>query len=206
MPFRLTPRDDRFYDMYATAATNLVTGAALLREQLAAPVDARPAVAARIHDVEHAADDVTHTIFSTVNSTFVTPFDRSDMYALAGRIDDVMDHMDAAADLIVLYRPHELPAELENQVDVLERAAGLTATAMGGLRTPGSLSEYWIEINRLENEADGVYRRLLATLFSGMYEPMEVLKLKDVVEELEAAADAFEHLAQTVQTIAAKEA
>jgi uncharacterized protein len=141
-----------------------------------------------------------------VNTTFVTPFDREDIYQLAGRIDDILDHLDAAADLIVLYRPAELPPEVGAQVDVLVRAADLTANAMKRLRTPQSLSEYWIEINRLENEADQVHRRLLATLFSGMYEPMEVLKLKDVVEELEAAADAFEHLAHAVQTIAAKEA
>jgi hypothetical protein len=159
-----------------------------------------------MRDTEHAGDDITHEIFSAVNSTFVTPFDREDIYQLAGRIDDILDHLDAAADLIVLYRPAEIPAEVAAQADVLVRAADLTATAMEGLRTPQSLSEYWIEINRLENEADQVYRRLLATLFSGMYEPMEVLKLKDVVEELEAAADAFEHLAHAVQTIAAKEA
>jgi uncharacterized protein Yka (UPF0111/DUF47 family) len=89
---------------------------------------------------------------------------------------------------------------------VLCRAADLTVDAMRRLSTPQELSAYWVEINRLENEGDQAYRRLLATLFSGMYEPLELLKLKDVVEELEAAADAFEHLAQTVQTIAAKEA
>jgi uncharacterized protein len=206
MAFRLTPRDDRFYSMFAAAAANLVTAAGLLGDQLAATLDVRPEIAARMHDVEHAADDATHEIFSTVNSTFVTPFDREDIYALAGRIDDVMDHMDAAADLIVLYRPAELPAELGQQVDVLVRAASLTSLAMQRLRTPQELADYWIEINRLENEADRVYRRLLATLFSGMYEPMEVLKLKDIVEELEAAADAFEQVAHAVQTIAAKEA
>ncbi len=183
-----------------------MTAAAPLGEQLAAGPDARPAIAARMHDVEHAADDATHEIFSTVNDTFVTPFDREDIYQLAGRIDDVMDHMDAAADLIVLYRPAELPAELGQQVDVLVRAASLTSLAMQRLRTPQELADYWIEINLLENEADGVYRRLLATLFSGMYEPMEVLKLKDVVEELEAAAAAFEQVVHAVQTIAAKEA
>jgi predicted phosphate transport protein (TIGR00153 family) len=202
MALRLTPRDDRFYTMFATAATNLVTGASLLAEQISAKVDERPEVAARMRDAEHAGDDVTHDIFSTVNATFVTPFDREDIYQLAGRLDDVLDHMDAAADLIVLYRP----AEIRQQVDVLARAAGLTAEAMARLRTPQDLSDFWIEINRLENEADQVYRRLLATLFSGMYEPMEVLKLKDIVEELEAAADAFEQVAHAVQTIAAKEA
>jgi predicted phosphate transport protein (TIGR00153 family) len=206
MALRFTPRDDRFYSMFEAAAKNLAAGATLLREQVSSGVDDRPAVAARMRDTEHAGDDITHEIFSTVNTTFVTPFDREDIYQLAGRIDDILDHLDAAADLIVLYRPAELPAEVGAQVDVLVRAADLTAGAMTRLRTPQSLSEYWIEINRLENEADQVHRRLLATLFSGMYEPMEVLKLKDVVEELEAAADAFEHLAHAVQTIAAKEA
>jgi uncharacterized protein len=206
MALRFTPRDDRFYKMFEAAATNLAEGAVLLREQIGSVVDDRPAVAARMRDTEHAGDDITHEIFSTVNTTFVTPFDREDIYQLAGRIDDILDHLDAAADLIVLYRPAELPTEVGAQVDVLVRAAELTATAMKGLRSPQSLTDYWIEINRLENEADQVHRRLLATLFSGMYEPMEVLKLKDVVEELEAAADAFEHLAHAVQTIAAKEA
>ena len=206
MALRLTPRDDRFYTMFAAAARNLVTGATLLGEQLDAPVDDRPEIAARMHDAEHAGDEATHEIFSTVNTTFVTPFDRQDIYQLAGSIDDVLDHMDAAADLLVLYRPAELPDGIKQQVDVLVRAADLTARSMERLRTPQSLSEFWIEINRLENEADQVHRRLLATLFSGMYEPMEVLKLKDVVEELEAAADAFEEIAHVVQTIAAKEA
>jgi len=206
MALRLTPRDDRFYTMFEAAAKNLVVGATLLREQVESPIDDRPAVAARMRDVEHAGDDITHEIFSTVNATFVTPFDRADIYQLAGCIDDVLDHLDAAADLIVLYRPAELPSEIGAQVDVLVRMADLTATAMQGLRTPQSLQDYWIEINRLENEADQLHRRLLATLFSGMYEPMEVLKLKDIVEEMEAGADAFEHLAHAVQTIAAKEA
>ncbi|HYY10940.1 MAG TPA: DUF47 family protein, partial [Kineosporiaceae bacterium] len=191
---------------FAASAQHLVTGAGLLREQLAADIDDRPALAARMRDTEHEGDDITHEIFSTVNATFVTPFDREDIYQLAGRIDDVLDHLDAAADLVVLYRPADLPAGILEQADVLVRAADVTVAAMRRLRTPQELSEYWIEINRLENEADQVYRRLLATLFSGMYEAMEVLKLKDVVEELEAAADAFEHLAHSVQTIAAKEA
>jgi predicted phosphate transport protein (TIGR00153 family) len=206
MAWRLTPKDDRFYTMFASAAENLVTGARLLSEQLTAPVETRPAIAARMHETEHAGDDTTHEIFSAVNTTFVTPFDREDIYALAGRLDDVLDHMDAAADLVVLYRPVEIPDGVDQQVDVLGRAADLTVDAMRRLRTPQELSGYWVEINRLENEGDQAYRHLLATLFSGMYEPLELLKLKDVVEELEAATDAFEQVAHAVQTIAAKEA
>jgi predicted phosphate transport protein (TIGR00153 family) len=206
MAWRLTPRDDRFYEMFAGAAKNLVAGARLLEEQLTAPPDVRPAIAVKMHETEHAGDDATHDIFSAVNTTFVTPFDREDIYALAGRLDDVLDHMDAAADLVVPYRPVEIPDGVGEQVDVLCRAADLTVDAMQRLRTPQELSGYWVEINRLENEGDQAYRRLLATLFSGMYEPLELLKLKDVVEELEAAADAFEQVAHAVQTIAAKDA
>jgi predicted phosphate transport protein (TIGR00153 family) len=140
-----------------------------------------------------------------LNETFVTPFDREDIYRLASSLDDVMDAMEAAVDLVVLYKIGELPAEVADQVDVLERAAELTAEAMPRLRSMKDLSEYWIELNRLENQADHVYRRLLARLFSGEYDTLTVLKLKEVVDQLEEAADAFEHVANTVETIAVKE-
>jgi predicted phosphate transport protein (TIGR00153 family) len=140
-----------------------------------------------------------------LNETFVTPFDREDIYRLASSLDDVMDAMEAAVDLVALYQIGELPAEIADQVDVLERAAELTADAMPRLRSMKDLSEFWIELNRLENQADQVYRRLLARLFSGDYDALTVLKLKEVVDQLEAAADAFEHVANTVETIAVKE-
>ena len=116
-----------------------------------------------------------------------------------------MDAMEAAVDLVVLYQIDELPPEIADQVDVLERAAELTAEAMPRLRSMKDLSEFWIELNRLENQADQVYRRLLARLFGGDYDALTVLKLKEVVDQLEAAADAFEHVANTVETIAVKE-
>jgi predicted phosphate transport protein (TIGR00153 family) len=140
-----------------------------------------------------------------LNETFVTPFDREDIYRLASSLDDVMDAMEAAVDLVVLYQIGDLPSEIADQVDVLERAAELTAAAMPRLRSMKDLSDYWIELNRLENQADQVYRRLLARLFSGEYDALTVMKLKEVVDQLEAAADAFEHVANTVETIAVKE-
>jgi uncharacterized protein len=116
-----------------------------------------------------------------------------------------MDFMEAAADLVVLYKIDELPREVVGQVEVLERAAELTAEAMPRLRGMKDLSEYWIEINRLENQGDQVYRSLLAELFGGEYDALTVLKLKEVVDQLEAAADAFEKVANTVESIAVKE-
>jgi predicted phosphate transport protein (TIGR00153 family) len=202
---RLTPRQNSFYGMFATSGRNLMEGAGLLKELLGADHSDRKEIAERMRKCEHAGDEATHAIMRELNETFVTPFDREDIYRLASSLDDVMDYMEAAVDLVVLYKIAELPAEVADQVDVLERAAELTAEAMPRLRSMKDLSEFWIELNRLENQADQVYRRILAKLFSGEYDALTVLKLKEVVDQLEAAADAFEHVANTVETIAVKE-
>jgi predicted phosphate transport protein (TIGR00153 family) len=202
---RLTPRETSFYDMFAASADNLVTGSKLLLELLGADVSARPELAERMRAAEHAGDDTTHAIFHQLNSSFITPFDREDIYNLASSLDDVMDYMEEAVDLVVLYEIEALPKGVEQQIEVLARAADLTAAAMPGLRTMDNLAEYWIEVNRLENQADQIHRKLLAHLFGGSYEAIEVLKLKQIVDVLEEAADAFEHVANTVETIAVKE-
>ena len=140
-----------------------------------------------------------------LNQTFVTPFDRDDIYGLASSLDDCMDFMEEAGDLIVLYKIEELPPLVSDQVDVLQRCAELTAEAMPRLRSMQDLSEYWVEINRLENEADRTYRKLLAEMFNNGTDAIELMKLKEVVDALEHAADAFEKVANTVETIALKE-
>jgi predicted phosphate transport protein (TIGR00153 family) len=201
--FRLTPRETSFYPMFAQAADNLVVAAKLLDELFS--TEANGALAERMRDVEHQGDEVTHLIMRRLNSTFVTPFDRADIYTLASRLDDVLDAMDEAVDFVVLYKLWNLPAEVADQVGVLQRMAELTAQAMPRLRTLKDLDDFWIEINRLENDADRLYRRLLAKLFGGEYDALTVLKLKDVVDALEEAADAFEHVANTVETIVLKE-
>jgi uncharacterized protein len=202
---RLTPAQNSFYTMFATSGKNLVVGAGLLKDLLGADADERKLIAEKMRAAEHAGDEATHAIMRELNETFITPFDREDIYRLASSLDDVMDFMEAAVDLVVLYNIEELPPEIADQVDVLERAAELTADAMPRLRSMKDLSEFWIELNRLENQADQVYRRILAKLFSGEYDALTVLKLKEVVDQLEAAADAFEHVANTVETIAVKE-
>jgi predicted phosphate transport protein (TIGR00153 family) len=203
--FRLTPQENSFYDLFAVSASHLVVGAKELTNLLGVEHSEREAVAARMQEIEHAADESTHAIMRKVNSAFITPFDREDIYRLASRLDDCMDMMEAAADLIVLYRIGALPDGITAQVEVLGRMAELTADAMPRLRTMHDLSEYWIEINRLENQADQAYRRLLAELFNNGKDAITVLKLKEVIDVLEAAADAFENVAHTVESIAVKE-
>lgn len=205
MRFRLIPRNTSFFDLLATSAQHLVTGADLLAELLGAAKPERRDIAARLRDAEHAADESTHTIMRNLNQTFVTPFDRDDIYGLASGLDDCMDAMEEAGDLVVLYDLDGLPALVADQVQVLQRCAELTAAAMPRLRSMKDLDEYWVEINRLENQADRTYRRLLAEMFSDGMDPIELMKLKEVVDVLESAADAFEKVANMVETIALKE-
>ena len=205
MRFRLTPRETSFYDMFSASADNIVTGSKLLMELLGADASARAEIAERMRAAEHAGDDATHAIFHQLNSSFITPFDREDIYNLASSLDDIMDFMEEAVDMTVLYEVGVLPAELAEQVDVLQRCAELTAEAMPRLKSMKNLEEYWIEINRLENAGDKSYRRILANLFSGQYEALDVLKLKDIVDSLEHAVDAFEKVANIIEQIHAKE-
>ncbi len=204
MRLRLTPRDDRFFPMFVEAAQNLVAATGLLGEFLHVTSN-REKLAVQLREHEHAGDAVTHRVIHELNSTFVTPFDREDIYELITKLDDVMDSIEAAADFAVLSELETLPAEMSRQVDLLQRAARCTAEAMGRLATMNDLASFWIEVNRLENEADQVYRKLLSRLFSGSYEALTVLKLKQVADDLEDAADAFEHVANVVETIAVKE-
>jgi len=201
---RFRPVDTSFYDLFTEQAGHLVRGADLLAEMLSDSSDKQD-VASRMRAAEHAADETTHTLFKRVNTTFVTPFDREDIYALGSGLDDVMDMMDEVVDLILLYEVKVLPAELTQQVEVLQRCAELTAESLPNLSSPQALEEYWIEINRLENAGDKNHRRTLAHLFSGEFETIEVLKLKDIVESLEGAIDAFEKVANIVEQIAVKE-
>ncbi|GGM75296.1 phosphate transport regulator [Thermopolyspora flexuosa] len=204
MRLRLTPREDSYYDLFAASANNLVTASRLLVEIISVDSD-RSALIEKMAACEHAGDEHTHAIMRRLNESFITPFDREDIYRLASSLDDIMDYMEAAADLIGLYQIEHLPKEVVRQVEVLERASELTAEAMPRLRSMKNLNEYWIEINRLENQADQIYRRLLAKLFGGEYDALTVLKMKEVIDQLEGAADAFEHVANTIESIALKD-
>lgn len=204
MRFRIRPVETTFYELFTEMANHLVLGADLLAQMLDSGTD-KAAIGEQMREAEHQADETTHKIIKRANSTFITPFDREDIYRLASSLDDVMDFMEETVDLVGLYELGDLPADFAPQVEVLQRATQLTAEAMPRLRTMKDLDEYWIEINRLENQGDRSYRRILAKLFSGTYKSLDVLKLKDVVDSLEHAIDALESVANTVEQIAVKE-
>ena len=206
MGFRLTPQDTSFYDLFSALSRFLVLGAEQLTAVLGTNAEERKDIVKKMMEIEHQADEATHAIINRANSSFITPFDREDIHDLAVALDDCVDHMEAAVDLIGLYQIDDLLPRVTKQVEVLCRMADLTAASMPKLRSMRDLSEYWIEINRLENQADKAYRRLLAELFNGPNpDPITVMKQKEVIDELEAAADAFEKVAHKVESIAVKE-
>jgi predicted phosphate transport protein (TIGR00153 family) len=205
--FKLRPSDDTFYEYFSKAAANLVRGTELLTE-LALPGADVQSISERLVEVEHDSDAITHELYNKINTSFITPFDREDIYQLGSQLDDVMDHLEAVGSLLYLYgltKLPTLPREVHEMVNVLDHQAKVTAEAMPRLKTMKDLKEYWVECNRLENDGDRAYRMLLVRLFSGEYDALTVLKMKEVADELEAACDAFEHVANTVEQIAVKE-
>jgi hypothetical protein len=204
-PFRR--RESGFFELFTRSARNLVTGTDLLAELALPGVDVQ-SVSERLVELEHDSDQLTHEIYNKINSRRRAPFDRQDIYQLGGQLDDVMDHLEAAGTLVYLYGLTKLPAlprEIHELINALNQQAELTAAAMPRLQLMQELRDYWIECNRLENEGDRAYRMLLVRLFSGEYDALTVLKMKEVADELEAACDAFEHVANTVETIAVKD-
>lgn len=203
---RATSRDDSFYQLLADSARQTVAAAEMLTHMLGAGAEEREELAPRLKDIEHEADEATHAIIHKVNSSFVTPFDHSDIVELAAALDDCTDLIESVGQMIVLYRMDGLMPEVTAQMEVIVRMAELTADVMPRLATMKELRDYWVEINRLENEGDSIYRGLLRDLFGGaVTDPIEVIKHKDIIERLEMAADAFENVAHRVESIAIKE-
>jgi len=201
---RLTPQDRVFYELLSAGGKNLAASADVLCELLEPAAD-RQSIASRMRELEHAGDSVTHKILKQLNTSFVTPFDREDIYALAGRVDDVIDCLDEVTEFIVLADVGKLPDLVEDQIRLVQRGCAETAGALDRLRTLQDLEPYWVEANRLENEADAVHRRMVQRLFRGEYEMLTMLKLRELANLLEDTSDALEHVAHSVQTIAVKE-
>jgi len=202
--FRITPRDTAFYDMFTEAGRNVAEAVDVLTG-LVDPNANREAIAKALREHEHTGDAITHRIIRQLNTSFVTPFDREDIHRLASALDDVVDEVEAAADFIVLADVGRLPPLMVEQIHLLQRSAHETAEAMSRLKTLRDLEPYWIEVNRLENEADRVHRKLLSKLFSGDYDALTMVKLREVADGMEDAADALEHVAHAVESIAVKE-
>ncbi len=201
---RLVPRDEGFFELFVLQARQIETAASVLEDLITNFQDVQ-AKASRLKDLEHEGDETTHQIMRRLNTTFVTPLDHDDIHRLASTLDDVMDHIDAAGDLFVLHKIESPFPEMKAQADVLVRTAKTTREALEVLPKFSRLADYWVEINRLENEGDRIYRQATASLFGGDFKAMDVLKWKEVIDELEAAIDMLEDVANTLEGISLKQ-
>src|SRR5690349_10886474 len=177
MAFRLAPHERGFYPLFTGAAENIAVAADQLARLVAADRPDRVQLAAAVKESERRGDDLTHDILVKLNRTFVTPFDREDIYRLVSALDDVLDAIEEAADRIVLYQLGALPDGVARQVEVLQRAAAATTVAMPKLEHLAELEPYWIDVNSLEDEADETYRELLGDLLvpPAALDPADVL-------------------------------
>lgn len=202
---KLMPREDGFHNMFVEVAENVHRAA----QAMVAMLDnySQPAVdAERIKDIEHANDTITHALMNKLNRTFITPFDREDIHALASKIDDILDLTDAAASRLVTYRITAIRPGVADLARVLMAATKEVLAAVRVIEERNTVLNHCIEINRLENEADRVCRDLIATLFEQEKDPILVIKWKEIIEVLEIATDKCEDVADVVETITLKNA
>ncbi len=205
MRLPLVPRERRFYDLFEQQVAAIVSAAELLVGVLADGCD-RATRREEIKEWEHHCDEVTHEVVRTLNRTFVTPFDREDIYALASGLDDILDYVDEVATTIVLYRITTIPEAAGRMGQLILDAAREVRSAVGKLETLTGLEPHWIEIHRLENLGDRVSREAIAELFDGHLEALEVVKLKDLYGQLEAGLDRCEDVANVIESITIKNA
>ena len=204
MRLRIVSGERSFFDLFEQMAAKVQEGADGLLELLE-NFDDRERKVGRLLDIEHQGDELTHEIIRRLNTTFVTPFDREDIHHLASSLDDVLDSIEAAAEYLQLYNIEEPLPQMITLARTLADAAGKTSAAMPLMRKMKGLEDYWVEINRLENEGDRAYRRTVAQLFAGDFKAMDVLKFKEIIEEIEAAIDRLEDVANTIESIYLKQ-
>jgi uncharacterized protein len=204
-PISLVPRDRVFFDLFVEAGENTLRAARLLKQMLEKWPESSD-LAREILLAEQEGDRITHDIVQRVNSTFVTPIDGEDIYGLATRLDDIVDHIEESADFMGLYRIDAPMDQSLAMADVLVKSCEQLALLLENLRRLKDLEKYWIEIHRLENDGDRLFRDAVASLFANGIDPMVVIRWRDIFLRLERAIDATETAAHILEGIVIKNA
>jgi hypothetical protein len=203
MRLALVPRTSEFYALFTRAGENLLETAKLAERRFSEVPDVR-VQQKQVKELEHRGDDLTREIVELLNTQYVTPFDREDIYELAKEIDDVVDFIENASDLLGLYKVDAPMEHALQQCRVLVRATEHLARALADLRSLRRLEPHIVEVKRLEDEADSIVRSAIAGLFDDAVDPLTVIRWKDIFEALEDAVDACETAADLVGNIVVK--
>jgi uncharacterized protein Yka (UPF0111/DUF47 family) len=201
--FRLIPRDEQFFTMFADLAKR-VTASARLLEKMFADVDQLALHASAIKDLEHEADHITHTVIDRIQRVFVTPFDREDIHSLVQELDEVIDMIDGAARRAGMFGINTSQEGVRQMSGILVRATEAIEWAVTSMKQPKIVEARSREIKKLEEEGDTVYAQSVANLFAGGHDPIEVIKWKEIYETIERALDQCEDVANVLESISIK--
>lgn len=204
----LLPKDKKFFPLFAQSTENLVKGAKVLVELVNTTVpEKRKELAKEIEHIEHSGDNITHMIFNELSRNFITPFDREDMHALASDIDDILDFIHGSAKRLDLYKISDISDSITMLADCILKGAielNVAVKNLENMKNSNIIKEACVKINSLENHADDVFNMGIARLFDEEKDPIQIIKVKEILSALETATDKCEDAANTVQTILVK--
>jgi predicted phosphate transport protein (TIGR00153 family) len=203
--FRLIPRDEQFFSMFADLARRVTAAARLLDKMFAEPHQLRTHATA-IKDLEHEADVITHSVIDRIHRVFVTPFDREDIHQLVQELDDVMDLIDGAARRAGMFGIDESRERVRELTSLVVRATEAIEWAVTSMKQPKIVEARSREIKKIEEEGDTIYNQAVAELFRGEQNPIEVIKWKELYDTIERALDQCEDVANVLENISIKNA
>lgn len=204
--FSLIPKEEQYFALFRQMTSYIYDAASKLAEMLADNGGDYREYLRQIKAIEHSCDELTHSISTKLNSSFITPFDREDIYMLSGSLDDIVDLIDDAARAMVMYNVRESTDYARQFADVIQRMAVQLHEVVSTLERPAGIATRLVEIHRLENEGDDLYHEALGELFRGTPDPLTVIKWKEIYEKLEAAVDRCERTAHIIESVIIKHA
>jgi predicted phosphate transport protein (TIGR00153 family) len=204
MAFSLLPREEEYFTLFTEMTASIQEGADALVAMLQDTSESFESYTKKIKDAEHACDELTHRITTKLNKSFITPFDREDIYMLVVALDDVLDYIDAGARAILMYDIREINDHAKQFAKVIQSLSIELHSAISILGKPNGMNQHIVEIHRLENEADDVYFRAIGELFRNANDPITIIKWKEVYEILEAATDRCESVANIIESVILK--
>ena len=204
MAFSLLPREDEYFTLFSQMTAKIQEASNALVELVHGDPANFEIVSKKIKDAEHGCDAITHEITTKLNKSFITPFDREDIFALSVSLDDVIDYIDAAARAILMYDIKEISNHAKHLAKVIQTLTIEINSAVSMLKKPTNMNQHIVEIHRLENEADDVYYRAIGELFHNATDVLSVIKWKELYEILENATDKCENVANIIESVMLK--
>ncbi len=204
--FSLIPKEEQYFSFFGQMTSHILDAARALKAMLAARDGSYAESAAHIKTIEHSCDELTHSISTKLNTSFITPFDREDIYELSGALDDIVDLIDDAARAMVMYNVASSTTYAQQFADVIQRMAEQLHEIVSMLERPAGIKPKLVEMHRLENEGDEIYHKAIAELFQGSPDALNVIKWKDIYEKLESTVDRCENVANIIESVIIKNA